>query len=97
MLLIKKQLDRKVKTRRKKMEEKEKMMDAIEVALDNDCLFYYDMIEVALVMINQSVEQMKKELKNELRKDDGYHNCKINALINKIETCDKCYDMLDRF
>ena len=79
------------------MEEKEKMMDAIEVALDNDCLFYYDMLEVALVMINQSVEQMKKELKNELKNDNGYHNCKIDTLINKIDVCNKCYDMLDRF
>lgn len=79
------------------MEEKEKMMDAIEVALDNDCLFYYDMIEVALVMINQSVEQMKKALKNELKKDDGYRNCKVDALINKIDVCNKCYDILERF
>lgn len=51
MLLIKKQLFF-LEQRREKMEYKEKMEEAIMDALDHESLFYYDMIEVALVMIN---------------------------------------------
>lgn len=77
------------------MEYKEKMEEAIEDAIDNDCLFYYDMIEVALVMINQASIELKREIEKEVSKDDGFHNCKLDLLINKLNACDKCYNILD--
>ena len=77
------------------MEYKEKMEEAIEDAIDNDCLFYYDMIEVALVMINQASIELRKEIEKEVSKDDGFHNCKLDLLINKLNACDKCYNILD--
>ena len=77
------------------MEYKEKMEEAIENAIDNDCLFYYDMIEVALVMINQVSIELKREISKEVANDNGFHNCKLDLLINKLNACDKCYDILD--
>ena len=77
------------------MEYKEKMEEAIEDAIDNDCLFYYDMIEVALVMINQASIELEREIEKEVSKDDGFHNCKLDLLINKLNACDKCYNILD--
>ena len=77
------------------MEYKEKMEEAIMDAIDNDCLFYYDMIEVALVMINQASIELKREIEKEVSKDDGFHNCKLDLLINKLNACDKCYNILD--
>lgn len=79
------------------MEYKEKMEEAIMDAIDNDCLFYYDMIEVALVMINQASIELRREMEKEASKDDGFHNCKLDLLINKLEACDKCYNILDTF
>ena len=77
------------------MEYKEKMEEAIMDAIDNDCLFYYDMIEIALVMINQASIELRKEMEKEVSKDDGFHNCKLDLLINKLNACDKCYNILD--
>lgn len=77
------------------MEYKEKMEEAIENAIDNDCLFYYDMIEIALVMINQASIELEREIEKEVSKDDGFHNCKLDLLINKLNACDKCYNILD--
>ena len=77
------------------MEYKEKMEEAIEDAIDNDCLFYYDMIEVALVMINQASIELEREIEKEVSKDDGFHSCKLDLLINKLNACDKCYNILD--
>lgn len=77
------------------MEYKEKMEEAITDAIDNDCLFYYDMIEVALVMINQASIELRREMEKEASKDDGFHNCKLDLLINKLNACDKCYNILD--
>ena len=77
------------------MEYKEKMEEAIMDAIDNDCLFYYDMIEVALVMINQASIELRREMEKEASKDDGFHNCKLDSLINKLNACDKCYNILD--
>lgn len=77
------------------MEYKEKMEEAIMNAIDNDCLFYYDMIEVALVMINQASIELKKEIEKEVSNDNGFHNCKLDLLINKLNACDKCYNILD--
>lgn len=77
------------------MEYKEKMEEAIMDAIDNDCLFYYDMIEIALVMINQASIELRKEMEKEIAKDDGFHNCKLDLLINKLNACDKCYNILD--
>ena len=94
MLLIKKQLFF-FEQKREKMEYKEKMEEAIMDAIDNDCLFYYDMIEVALVMINQASIELKREIEKEASKDDGFHNCKLDLLINKLNACDKCYNILD--
>ena len=94
MLLIKKQLFF-FEQKREKMEYKEKMEEAIMDAIDNDCLFYYDMIEVALVMINQASIELKREIEKEVSKDDGFHNCKLDLLINKLNACDKCYNILD--
>ena len=79
-----------------KMEYKEKMEEAIEDAIDNDCLFYYDMIEVALVMINQASIELEREIIKEAEKNtDGFHNCKLDLLINKLNACNKCYNILD--
>ena len=83
--------------RKKKMEYKEKMEEVIENAIDNDCLFYYDMIEVALVMINQASIELKREIEKEVSKDDGFHNCKLDILFNKLDACDKCYNILDTY
>lgn len=77
------------------MEYKEKMEEAIENAIDNDCLFYYDMIEVALVMINQASIELEREISKEVANDNGFHNCKLDLLINKLNACDKCYNILD--
>ena len=77
------------------MEYKEKIEEAITDAIDNDCLFYYDMIEVALVMINQASIELEREIEKEVSKDDGFHNCKLDLLINKLNACDKCYNILD--
>ena len=77
------------------MEYKEKMEEAIEDAIDNDCLFYYDMIEVALVMINQASTELEREISKEVANDNGFHNCKLDLLINKLNACDKCYNILD--
>ena len=77
------------------MEYKEKMEEAIMDAIDNDCLFYYDMIEIALVMINQASIELRREIEKEISKDDGFHNCKLDLLINKLNACDKCYNILD--
>lgn len=77
------------------MEYKEKMEEAIMDAIDNDCLFYYDMIEIALVMINQASIELEREIEKEVSKDDGFHNCKLDLLINKLNACDKCYNILD--
>ncbi len=79
------------------MEYKEKMEEVIENAIDNDCLFYYDMIEVALVMINQASIELKREIEKEVSKDDGFHNCKLDILFNKLDACDKCYNILDTY
>ena len=77
------------------MEYKEKMEEAIMDALDHDSLFYYDMIEVALVMINQASIELRREMEKEVSKDDGFHNCKLDLLIRKFTACDKCYNILD--
>lgn len=78
------------------MEYKEKMEEAIMDAIDNDCLFYYDMIEVALVMINQASIKLEKEIIKEAEKNtDGFHNRKLDLLIRKFTACDKCYNILD--
>lgn len=77
------------------MEYKEKMEEAIMDAIDNDCLFYYDMIQIALVMINQASIELEREIEKEVSKDDGFHNCKLDLLINKLNACDKCYNILD--
>lgn len=77
------------------MEYKEKMEEAIMDAIDNDCLFYYDMIEIALVMINQASIELRREIEKEVSKDNGFHNCKLDLLINKLNACDKCYNILD--
>ena len=77
------------------MEYKEKMEEAIMDAIDNDCLFYYDMIEVALVMINQASIELEREISKEVANDNGFHNCKLDLLINKLNACDKCYNILD--
>lgn len=79
------------------MEYKEKMEEAIENAIDNDCLFYYDMIEVALVMINQASIELRREISKEAANDNGFHNCKLDLLFNKLEACDKCYNILDTY
>lgn len=79
------------------MEYKEKMEEAIMDAIDNDCLFYYDMIEVALIMINQASIELEREIEKEVSKDDGFHNCKLDLLINKLNACDKCYNILDTY
>ena len=71
------------------------MEEAIENAIDNDCLFYYDMIEVALVMINQASIELKREISKEVANDNGFHNYKLDLLINKLNACDKCYNILD--
>ena len=77
------------------MEYKEKMEEAIMDAIDNDCLFYYDMIEVALLMINQASIELEREISKEVANDNGFHNCKLDLLFNKLEACDKCYNILD--
>ena len=77
------------------MEYKEKMEEAIMDAIDNDSLFYYDMIEVALVMINQASIELKREISKEVANDNGFHNCKLDLLINKLNAYDKCYNILD--
>lgn len=77
------------------MEYKEKMEEAIMDALDHDALLYYDMLEIALVMINQASIELRREMEKEASKDDGFHNCKLDLLINKLNACDKCYNILD--
>ena len=77
------------------MEYKEKMEEAIMDAIDNDCLFYYDMIQIALVMINQASIELEREIEKEAASDTGFHNCKLDLLFNKLEACDKCYNILD--
>ena len=78
------------------MEYKEKMEEAIMDAIDHDALFYYDMIEVALVMINQASIELEKEIIKEAENNsDGFHNCKLDLLIRKFTACDKCYNILD--
>lgn len=79
------------------MEYKEKMEEAIIDAIDNDCLFYYDMIEVALVMINQASMELEREISKEVANDNGFHICKLDLLINKLNACDKCYNILDTY
>ena len=77
------------------MEYKEKMEEAIMDAIDHDALLYYDMLEIALVMINQASIELRREMEKEASKDDGFHNCKLDLLINKLNACDKCYNILD--
>lgn len=78
------------------MEYKEKMEEAIMDALDNDALFYYDMIEVALVMISQASMELEKEIIKEAENNvDGFHNCKLDLLIRKFTACNECYNILD--
>ena len=77
------------------MEYKEKMEDAIMDAIDHEALLYHDMIEVALVMINQASIELEREIEKETFKDDGFHNCKLDLLFNKLDACDKCYNILD--
>ena len=77
------------------MEYKEKMEEAIMDAIDHEVLSYQDMVEVALVMINQASIELKREIEKEASKDNGFHNCKLDLLFNKLEACDKCYNILD--
>ena len=78
------------------MEYKEKMGEAITDALDHDSLRYYDMIEVALVMLDQASMELEKEIIKEAENNsDGFHNCKLDLLIRKFTACDKCYNILD--
>lgn len=77
------------------MEYKEKMEEAIMDAIDYEVLSYQDMVEVALVMINQASIELKREIEKEASKDDGFHICKLDLLFNKLEACDKCYNILD--
>lgn len=77
------------------MEYKEKIEEAITDAIDHEVLSYQDMIEVALVMINQASIELRREISKEVANDDGFHNCKLDLLFNKLEACDKCYNILD--
>lgn len=78
------------------MEYKKKMEEAIMDVIDHDALLYYDMLEIALVMINQASIALEKEIIKEAEKNtDGFHNCKLDLLIRKFTACDKCYNILD--
>lgn len=77
------------------MNYKENMEEAIMDAIDYEVLSYQDMVEVALVMINQASIELKREIEKEASEDDDFHNCKLDLLFNKLEACDKCYNILD--
>lgn len=94
MLLIKKQLIHPDQMEGK-MNYKENMEEAIMDAIDHEVLSYQDMVEVALVMINQASIELKREIEKEAAKDNGFHNCKLDLLFNKLDACDKCYNILD--
>lgn len=85
-----------VRSEEEKMNYKEHMEKAIMDAIDHDVLLYYDMIEIALVMINQASMELEKEIIKEAENNvDGFHNCKLDLLIRKFTTCNECYNILD--